>query len=120
MTRAELRGAVDGLELVWKLGIRNIALQLDSRYATQLLRGTGNEDHQHAALLGRFRELRDIDWQLNIVHIYREANSAADYLPHMGHSATYGIHFLTLYPTTLTNWFLHDRLSITQPRLVSV
>ncbi|CAN0876080.1 Putative ribonuclease H protein At1g65750 [Linum grandiflorum] len=97
--RAELRGAVDGLELAWQLGIRNVALQLDSRCTTQLLQGTGNEDHQH---------------------IYREANSAADYLAHMGHSATYGIHFLTSYPTTLTNWFLHDRLSITQPRLVSI
>ncbi|CAN0929350.1 Putative ribonuclease H protein At1g65750, partial [Linum grandiflorum] len=103
ITRAELRGAVDNLELAWQLGIRNVALQLDSICATQLLRGTGNEDHQHAALLGRFRELRDRDWQLKIVHIYREANSATDYLAHMGHSATYGIHFLTSDPTTLTN-----------------
>ncbi|CAN0890369.1 Putative ribonuclease H protein At1g65750 [Linum grandiflorum] len=120
ITRADLRGVVDGLELAWQLGIHNVALRFDSRCATQLLRGTGNEDHQHAALLGRFRELRDRDWQLKIVHIYREANIAADYLAHMGHSATYGIHFLTSYPTTLTNWFLHDRLSITQPRLVSI
>ncbi|CAN0918916.1 hypothetical protein LINGRAHAP2_LOCUS31154 [Linum grandiflorum] len=35
------------LELAWQLGIRNIALQLDSKCSTQLLRGTGNEDHQH-------------------------------------------------------------------------
>ncbi|CAN0922555.1 hypothetical protein LINGRAHAP2_LOCUS33109 [Linum grandiflorum] len=38
----------------------------------------------------------------------------------MGHSATYGIHFLTSYPATLTNWFFYDCLSIIQSRLVSV
>ncbi|CAN0865018.1 hypothetical protein LINGRAHAP2_LOCUS9112 [Linum grandiflorum] len=61
--RVELRGAVDHLELAWQLGIRNVALPFDSRCATvtQLLQGIDNEDHQHAALLGRFHELRDRD-----------------------------------------------------------
>ncbi|CAN0912924.1 Putative ribonuclease H protein At1g65750 [Linum grandiflorum] len=103
ITKAELRGAVDGLELALQLGIRNVALQLDSICATQLLRGTSNKDHQHAALLGRFRELLDRDWQLKIVHIYRETNFAVDYLAHIGHSATYGIHFMNSYHATLTN-----------------
>ncbi|CAN0913948.1 hypothetical protein LINGRAHAP2_LOCUS28244 [Linum grandiflorum] len=60
----------------------------------------GNEDHQHDALLGRFRKLRDEDWPLKIVYIYREANFVADSLAYMSHSATYGIHFLTSYPAT--------------------
>ncbi|CAN0912923.1 hypothetical protein LINGRAPRIM_LOCUS387 [Linum grandiflorum] len=82
ITKAELRGAVDGLELALQLGIRNVALQLDSICATQLLRGTSNKDHQH---------------------IYRETNFAVDYLAHIGHSATYGIHFMNSYHATLTN-----------------
>ncbi|CAN1174311.1 hypothetical protein LINPERPRIM_LOCUS9819, partial [Linum perenne] len=33
-------------------------------------------------------------WEVSIHHIYREANSAADYLANLGHSLYFGTHVL--------------------------
>ncbi|CAN1157142.1 Putative ribonuclease H protein At1g65750, partial [Linum perenne] len=63
ITRAELRGAVSGLQLAWERGYRKIQLQLDSQCAVQLLQGDDLEDHTHAATIIMARELLRRDWE---------------------------------------------------------
>ncbi|CAN1177321.1 Putative ribonuclease H protein At1g65750, partial [Linum perenne] len=72
ITRAELRGAVSGLQLAWERGYRKIQLQLDSHCAVQLLHGEGLEDHAHAATIMTATELLRRNWEVQILHVYRE------------------------------------------------
>ncbi|CAN1339270.1 Putative beta-glucosidase 41 [Linum perenne] len=80
ITRAELTGAVIGMERAWALGIRDLTVQLDSLCAVQLLTDMGNLEHQHATIVSRYRSLLHRAWNLKVVHIYREGNCLADSL----------------------------------------
>ncbi|CAN1145225.1 Putative ribonuclease H protein At1g65750 [Linum perenne] len=56
VTRAELHGAVLGLELAWSKGCRLVEVQLDSRAATSLLLQTDEPLHQHALEVLAFQD----------------------------------------------------------------
>ncbi|CAN1767765.1 Putative ribonuclease H protein At1g65750 [Linum perenne] len=92
ITRAELRGAVSGLQLAWERGYRKIQLQLDSQCVVQLLQGDDLEDHAHAATIITARELIRRNWEVQILHVYRDSNHVADYLANVGHSCPLGFH----------------------------
>ncbi|CAL1376978.1 unnamed protein product [Linum trigynum] len=56
ITRTELRGVVEGLQLAWNLDHRCIRVELDSQCAVQLLSKPDTSDHQHAAIIQRFSQ----------------------------------------------------------------
>ncbi|CAI0489704.1 unnamed protein product [Linum tenue] len=53
ITRAELRGAVEGLQLAWDTGFRRGRVELDSFYAVQLFGSLDSPDHQQASIIHR-------------------------------------------------------------------
>ncbi|CAN1132547.1 Putative ribonuclease H protein At1g65750 [Linum perenne] len=57
ITRAEMRGAVEGLRRAWELGYRRILLRMDSLAAISLLTGVGKSTHQHGLETVLFQEL---------------------------------------------------------------
>ncbi|CAN1179373.1 Putative ribonuclease H protein At1g65750 [Linum perenne] len=79
ITRAEIRGAITGLELAWEYGFRSVELQLDSQAAISLLSSTTVPEHQQAAEVIHFHNLCRRDWRISIRHVFREANKAADF-----------------------------------------
>ncbi|CAN0864164.1 Putative ribonuclease H protein At1g65750 [Linum grandiflorum] len=99
ITRAEMRGIVEGLKLAWSLGIRRIRVQSDSAAAITILSNGSSLDHQH---------------------IYREANCAADYLANLGHSFMFGFHFINLPDRGLSHWLCYDIIGVSLPRSVSL
>ncbi|CAN1801232.1 Putative ribonuclease H protein At1g65750, partial [Linum perenne] len=103
ITRAELRGIVEGLKLAWDLGIRKIAVQTDSRAAISILEQDMHMVRQHAALVADFHELRSRNWEVSLSHVYREANCAADYLANLGHSYSFGLHLLDVPNSSLAH-----------------
>ncbi|CAN1167702.1 Putative ribonuclease H protein At1g65750 [Linum perenne] len=92
ITRAEITGVVIGLERAWDLGVRDVAVQVDSACAVALLNGNWNLEHQHACLLDRFKQLIARPWRICVKHIYREGNHLADYLARTGHALPLGTH----------------------------
>ncbi|CAN1121765.1 hypothetical protein LINPERHAP2_LOCUS954 [Linum perenne] len=42
-----MRGAIEGLTRAWEAGYRRIIVQIDSRADIALLKGEGNQTHQH-------------------------------------------------------------------------
>ncbi|CAN0913001.1 Putative ribonuclease H protein At1g65750, partial [Linum grandiflorum] len=92
ITRVELRAIVDCLELVWTLGVRRIQVQYDSMAAITTLSKVSELEHQHVALVLEFKELCSRQLEVNLSHIYCEANYVEDYLANFGHSLTYVIH----------------------------
>ncbi|CAN1311979.1 Putative ribonuclease H protein At1g65750 [Linum perenne] len=70
ITRAEMRGAVEGLRRAWELGYRRILLRMDSLAAISLLTGAGEPTHQHGLETVLFQELCGRDWQVVVKHIF--------------------------------------------------
>ncbi|CAN0904913.1 Putative ribonuclease H protein At1g65750, partial [Linum grandiflorum] len=120
ITRAEMRAIVEGLQLAWSLGIKQIRVHSDSRAAIAILAKDSELDHQHAALVLRFKELCNRQWEVQISHIYREANYAADYLANLGHSLSYGMHLFDSLDRGLSYWLHYDLIGVSTPRLVMV
>ncbi|CAL1413874.1 unnamed protein product [Linum trigynum] len=108
ITRAEIWGALKGLELAWEAGHRQVELQLDSRTAMSLLQVPGQHNHQHADLTLSFQALLRRDWDVRIIHIYREANFLADCLAHKGHSLTPGFHSVHVSDPDVCHWTMFD------------
>ncbi|CAN0872407.1 Putative ribonuclease H protein At1g65750 [Linum grandiflorum] len=90
--RAELRVIVDGLHLAWNGGACKVTVQTDSLAATILAEQQENTDYQHAQLMIQIQELLQQDWEVKIVHIFREGNFLADHLAGRGHSLSLGTH----------------------------
>ncbi|CAN1162569.1 Putative ribonuclease H protein At1g65750 [Linum perenne] len=120
VTRAELRGAVLGLEMAWALDCRRVELQLDSRAPVALLSRDGIQDHQHTLEVMAFQELCRREWVVSIRHVYREANRAADFLANRGHVFPYGVHHFPIVDCNLNYVLLYDSLGVSNPRLIAV
>ncbi|CAN1124680.1 Putative ribonuclease H protein At1g65750 [Linum perenne] len=118
ITRAELRGAVSGLQLAWERGYRKIQLQLDSQCAVQLLQGYDLEDHAHETMIIMARELLRRDWEVRILHVYRESNHVTDYLANIGHSCPLGFHSIEQFDPNFCYWLHYDQLGVSEERLI--
>ncbi|CAN1125267.1 Putative ribonuclease H protein At1g65750 [Linum perenne] len=99
ITRAEIRGALEGIWLAWTRGFRKVQVQIDSEAAVAILLDSSQTiDHRH---------------------VYREANKAADYLANLGHSLDRGCHSVPLIDCNLAYFIRHDCMGISNPRLVN-
>ncbi|CAN1732296.1 Putative ribonuclease H protein At1g65750 [Linum perenne] len=80
ITRAEMRGAIEGLRRTWDAGYQKVILQVDSLTAISLLLNKADTLHQHGMKTTQFQELVDKDWTVQLKHTFREGNHVADYL----------------------------------------
>ncbi|CAN0914173.1 Putative ribonuclease H protein At1g65750 [Linum grandiflorum] len=92
ITRAEMRGIVEGIKLAWYLGIRRIRVQADSAAAIAILSNSSSLDHQHAILVMQYKDLGKRQWEVTLNHIYSEANCAVDYLANLGYFCVFGFY----------------------------
>ncbi|CAI0421841.1 unnamed protein product [Linum tenue] len=72
ITRAELKGAAEGLELAWKLSYRNVELNVDSRTALDIIKNRDRTDHCHGLLAKQFNSLLLRELTVEFNHVYRE------------------------------------------------
>ncbi|CAN1264868.1 Putative ribonuclease H protein At1g65750 [Linum perenne] len=118
ITRAEIRGIIEGMNLAWNKGIRKLAIQTDSKCAVLLLQKVGNEDHQHAGLVRAYEILLRRNWEVTLDHIFRESNFLADSLAAKGQKAPFGTHIVETSDSVVARWSAYDCLRSSQPRLV--
>ncbi|CAL1387342.1 unnamed protein product [Linum trigynum] len=105
--------------MAWDAGARRVEVQSDSRTAIQLLQ-SATEFHPHRTMISTARQLLQREWQVNIVHTFREGNFVADFLTSQGHGYPIGNHpFLGSNPNLL-HWLFYDRVGVAVPRLVNV
>ncbi|CAI0418689.1 unnamed protein product [Linum tenue] len=120
ITAAELKGAVEGLKIAWNRGYRKVHLKMDSTTAIEIIRNRENEDHRHGSIASQFRQLLNLEWEVKIDHVYREANFAADYLANLGHDFHFGTHNLNVRDSGLVQWLCHDVLGTSHERSVNM
>ncbi|CAN1152718.1 Putative ribonuclease H protein At1g65750, partial [Linum perenne] len=56
--RAELRGIIEGMKIVWDRGVRRLCIQTDSQAAISLLSSKEGRMHRHASLVEQFIDLK--------------------------------------------------------------
>ncbi|CAN1138684.1 Putative ribonuclease H protein At1g65750 [Linum perenne] len=118
ITRAEIKAAITSFELTWEVSHRRVQLQVDSVTAYLILIQTG-VTHQHAREVLQFRDLLTRDWLVEIKHVYRKGNKAADHLASLGHGRSHGLHLNPYFDSVLLNFLLYDSLSCSKPHSVN-
>ncbi|CAN1813880.1 Putative ribonuclease H protein At1g65750, partial [Linum perenne] len=120
ITRAEICGALEGIRRAWEAGYRKFEVQMDSKAAvTILLNSEPDSSHQYTLEVLEFRDWLHRDWEVKLIHIYREANHAADYLANLGHNTICGSHNVEICDCNLAYFVRHDCLGISEPRLIN-
>ncbi|CAN1163947.1 Putative ribonuclease H protein At1g65750, partial [Linum perenne] len=120
ITRAELRGAIWGLQLVWEAGYKQIILRMDSTSTISILTDKGNAEHQHELEVLAFRELCSRNWRVKIEHTYREGNYAANHLASLGYDYPLGNHMIPTTCNSLVYFRRRDCIGVSEPRLILI
>ncbi|CAN1836419.1 Putative ribonuclease H protein At1g65750 [Linum perenne] len=120
ITRAELRGAVRGLQLAWEAGFKKVILRMDSQAAISILTNEDTVEHQHGLEVITFRELCSRDWTIKIEHTYHEGNTAADHLAALGYDYPIGNHMIPITCNSLVYFLRRDCIGVTEPRSILI
>ncbi|CAN1192281.1 Putative ribonuclease H protein At1g65750 [Linum perenne] len=120
ITRAELRGAIEGLHRTWDAGYRKVQLFMDSMAEISLLKEVHHTSHQHGLDILQLRELCERDWMIQINHTYREGNHAADFLPSTGYDYPLGSHTISISDSKLVYFLRYDCMGISEPRTILI
>ncbi|KAE8705458.1 hypothetical protein F3Y22_tig00110429pilonHSYRG01311 [Hibiscus syriacus] len=74
---AELWAIYDVLLHAWDLGVKKIIVETDSALAVDLINKSGRSNDSVMILL-LIRTVINRSWEVQVVHVYREANKVAD------------------------------------------
>ncbi|KAH9757474.1 reverse transcriptase domain-containing protein [Citrus sinensis] len=118
VTVAELWGLYQGLQLAWNFGIRNLRVETDSLCVTQLAARPSVTPNEYAPLIQAIKDYLNLDWQVSLSHIYREANFAADYMANLAFSIPLGFMVYPTPPLGVRPFLLHDSYGVSYPRSV--
>ncbi|KAF7833970.1 putative calcium-binding protein CML19 [Senna tora] len=114
---AELRGIVDGLEMLWDKGFRKVLIECDSEVALELVSIGVDNNRPCSALVQRIRSLLDRNWDTELVHVFRETNQVADFMAKLSHTLSEGINVFDFLHVDLGPIFAADLNSPLVPRL---
>ncbi|CAN1182674.1 Putative ribonuclease H protein At1g65750, partial [Linum perenne] len=120
ITRAELRGAVTGLRTAWDHGYRKVELQVDSMTVVELVKNDEISTHQHTLDVLDLQELLRRDWEVNIRHVFKEGNRAADFLADTGFRFPLGVHSFPISDVNLGFHLRYDCTWITESRSITI
>ena len=117
---AELWGMFEGLVYARRLGFVVVELNTDSVTVAQVI-STGNlKSPVGASLLRSICWLLALDWEVKVLHVYRESNQCADALATIGCMLNKEVIYYTACPIEIRDLMLADELGITTPRIIHV
>ena len=76
---AEARGVYERLKLCWSMGFKKVEVECDALRIVECINNQTDEA-EIRWLIQEIRELVSRDWQVQVKHVYREANRCADQL----------------------------------------
>ena len=117
--RAEIMALLRGLELARNLQIPKLVVQMDNLACVKLMQQNDPSGGECIHLIKRCHELlRKEDWEVHIMHIYREGNRAADWLANQGVAQPHRIVILEDIPIALRRIVNEDVWGVAMPRLI--
>jgi len=109
------------LKLAWSKGFRKIILKSDSSLAVDLITKNKIVIDKNYNLIMQARELLAKEWDIQVLHVYREANSMADWLANYGLTRSFFDRFSIYFndpPAGLYCFLYYDLIGSTLPRLI--
>ncbi|KAI5345025.1 hypothetical protein L3X38_012902 [Prunus dulcis] len=103
-----------------RLGLRQLTVNSDYALVVDMINGDWVDSHPMSVLLTKCTELLKNQWNCSILHVYRETNSAADFLAKMGHHKDLGYHELSSPHDQLQPFLDDDKNGLLRPRFVPV
>jgi ribonuclease HI len=117
---AELWGVVEGLRYAYRLGFKQIELNIDSEAVVRVIKNGTSNSAMGSSLLKHIKNLLAMDWIVEISHTYREANKCADVLANIGCSLSYDVVFYDSCPDNISDIYVSDTQGSSTPRLVAL
>ncbi|KAK2661127.1 hypothetical protein Ddye_007660 [Dipteronia dyeriana] len=117
---AELWGMLEGLNMAWNDGFKNVVAETDSSCVAQLLNTETSPNHPPFSLIQSCREIINKDWRCVVQHNNSEGNSTADGLAYLGHKMEIGLRFFDNPPVTIRDIFYSDGRGISSVRQCSL
>jgi ribonuclease HI len=115
---AELWGVLEGLRYVRRMGFQKVELNVDSAAVVQVVKTGCIQSASGNSLARQIWRLMALDWEVEVHHIYREANKCADGLANMGCTLDYNLRSFDSCPSQIVELLIADNMGITTPRLV--
>ncbi|KAH9779858.1 putative ribonuclease H protein [Citrus sinensis] len=115
---AELWGLLHGLRVAWEYGFRRLQVGVDNKSAVHLLEMAHPSTNEDAILVKAIRELLARDWIIHMEHVYKEANSVADFLASYSLTTPIGLHVFISPPPAIVGLLCNDAYGIAHSRLV--
>ena len=114
---AEIWGAWKALNLAWKKGYRKIILEMDSKVAIQLITNGTNSTNAATRLVLDIRRMLKLDWMVQVNHVFREGNRAADTLANISIRLPLGLHEMEVVPKEVLDIVYQDAVGVSFDRL---
>ena len=104
--------------MAWENGFRRIQVGVDNKSAVHLLTMASVTEKENANLIKAIRNFLEWDWIVQLEHVYRETNCAADFLASYSLNSPIGLHVLPSPPPGIVGILCKDAYEIAHSRLV--
>ncbi|KAL9409051.1 hypothetical protein AB3S75_047440 [Citrus x aurantiifolia] len=115
---AALWGLLHGLRMAWENGFRRVQVGVDNKSVVHLLTMASVPENENATLIKAIRKLLEQDWIVQLEHVYREANCAADFLATYSLNSPIGLYVLLSPRPEIVGILCKDAYGIAHCRLV--
>jgi ribonuclease HI len=117
---AEAWGVLEGLRYVWNKGFRKVELNVDSLALVNIIKNRTCHSAVGGMIMKHIWRMMDRDWEVEVSHIYREANKCADTLAKVGCNLDLELQIFEICPFFLTDLVSADMVGTKTPRMVAV
>jgi ribonuclease HI len=116
---AEMWGMYIGMDLARRQGITHLQVESDSKVLVDMVTGNCKVNGRIPTLIRRIRDLKTLDWQVQINHTWREGNRSADWLANFSLTLdSFDLHIVETPPRELRSLIFDDLSGACMPRSV--
>lgn len=113
--KAEIWGILDGMRLAKKMNFSKVIVECDSMAAVQIIKSNNNGGDGTTGMIGVIRNMLKEEWDVQIIHAYREANRCADWLGEWSLEHGFGYKEWCQTPSGIQNLLVSDAMGDTYP-----
>ncbi|GAU23111.1 hypothetical protein TSUD_305580 [Trifolium subterraneum] len=116
---AEMWGMYIGMDLARRKGVTHLQVESDSKVLVDMVTGNCKVNGRIPTLVRRIRDLKNLDWQVQINHTWREGNRPADWLANFSLTLnSFDLHTYETPPRELQSLIFYDFSGACMPRSV--
>jgi ribonuclease HI len=114
---AEMWGMYIGMDLARRQGITHLQVESDSKVLVDMVTGNCNTNGNISTLIRRIRDLKNMNWQVQINHTWREGNKSADWLANFSFNFnSFDLHVMETLARELQSLLFYDISGACMPR----